>query len=252
MNLFDDDDNIIKLNARGHIIFVDGAILMKSNYFNHIIFGDGFMKSELGINGTYYVDCDSDVMIELIAYMETGYFKYNKINSSYMKSMLDKYGIEQSCNDKEKDAKIKKEKENINMIYDALVCYVAGIFKSNFILTNEFEKLEIKALFIPLYCENQNINIIKLSEKNDMFGRGQKYIEIGCRYNNELCDLRKLKLEKCQVNMMNLLEKYDIDEYVYVNDVYISPACVRFTSIMKDKKTVNNELDELTSSNDEA
>lgn len=87
-------ETIVKLNARGKIMYVDEAILAKSHYFRHALNGEGFQKSSPDDTGAYYVDCDHDVMTELTAYMETGYFKYKTINPKYLSIMLDKYGIE--------------------------------------------------------------------------------------------------------------------------------------------------------------
>jgi hypothetical protein len=94
-----DFNKIITLNARGDKIEIYEHHLMKSAYFRCLIGNPQSME--------YYVDCDKDVMLNLIAYMETNFTK-NNINDDYFKFYLDKFCIEYNSN--EKDKKIENTK----------------------------------------------------------------------------------------------------------------------------------------------
>lgn len=193
-------DNIIKLNARGHTMYVDEAILAKSNYFRHILKGDGFQKSLPDDKGEYYVDCDRDVMNELIAYMETGYFKHNRINTKYLEIMLDKYGI-----DREKPVSINNDK--INIIIDKIVEYIAKN------ITSEYEEIIVK--FVD--CNSDEIQIV-VSNNEPIFRKGKK-ITLICKYNGEIYKINKLLLNKNKKMIYLLLEKYKINKLLYVSRI---------------------------------
>jgi len=195
-------DHIIKLNARGHLMYVDEAILAKSHYFRHILRGDGFQKSLPDDKGAYYVDCDRDVMTELIAYMETGQFKYKGINTKYLQIMLDKYGI-----NREKEKPISNNTNEINIMIDKIVEYIA----KNII--NDYEEIIVQ--FVD--CNSDEIQIVAVN-KESLFRRGKRIILV-CKYNNKKYPINKLLLRKDKNMIYSSLEKYKIDKKLYVSRI---------------------------------
>ena len=102
INLIKMNKDIIKLNARGTIVYVDNAILTKSPYFQNLLFGENF-KSSVSSDDSYYIDCDHDIIVEIIAFLETGHLKYNKINSEYIGAIFDKFCIGNKIDYKEQN-----------------------------------------------------------------------------------------------------------------------------------------------------
>lgn len=225
-------DNIIKLNARGHTMYVDEAILAKSNYFRHILKGDGFQKSLPDDKGAYYVDCDRDVMTELIAYMETGQFKYKGINTKYLQIMLDKYGI-----DIEKP--VSNNTDKINILIDKIVEYIA----KNII--NEYEEIIVQ--FVD--CNSDEIQIVAIN-KESIFRREKNRVTLVCKYNNKNYPINKLLLQKDKRMIYSSLEKYKIDKTLYVSrisgydDIEIHFNIIPKGNIKNADEIVNNDEDD--------
>jgi hypothetical protein len=142
----DDFDSIIKIDARGKIFKVYKHILLKSTYFKIML--ENHDKKEDKI---YYVDCDKDVLIEMIAYMETDHMKTNNFRSNYLKFMMEKFGIDcqfkkkESIEDRikkrEMDKKQKEETFKKNLV-DFVISHVKNnnlVFSLEFLRRNENE-----------------------------------------------------------------------------------------------------------------
>lgn len=194
--------DIVKLNARGKTLLVDQNILIKSQYFKHMLFGDGFQKTQTLDDGSYYVDCDHDAMIELVAYMETGHFKYKTINPSYLKMMMHKYSI--TPDDEKAHKNEKNRKEKVTTLLDAMVKCVAQ--------SDLYAALEIAIRLIPCACKDISFVTIDKQERY----RDVSRLSIGCQYNSEENHLDDLFFKKNEPMIISLLKKYNIDRYVYI------------------------------------
>jgi len=232
-------DTIIKLNARGTIIYVDEAILIKSNYFRHMLRGEGFQKSLPNDEGAYYVDCDHDVMTELIAYMETGHFKYKKINLRFLKIMLDKYGVDI---EKPKTDNIDK----INTLLDKVIEYIANN------LINKYEEISVRFM----ESNTNEIQMITLKNKERIFRKGD-IITIGCKYNSKLYPINAELLRSNKTIIYSALEKYKVDKILFVNriskynDIEIEFCILPQHDIKNVDEHVDENINESDSENDE-
>lgn len=221
-------ETTIKLNARGTIIYVDEDILIKSHYFRHVIKGEGFQKSLPDNEGAYYVDCDHDVMTELIAYMETGHFKYKKINPNYLSIMLNKYGI-----DKEKPE--NKHIEKINQMLDKIIEYIASDVMSKFC-----EKISVQFLD----CNSDEIEIVILDTGEDSIHYrryGKKELTLGCKYNGEVYPISSSFLEKNKKMIYLSLKKNNLDKMFFVKITGYKNTAIELNKIPEDNRKINRD-----------
>lgn len=198
-------ETIVKLNARGRIMYVDEAILAKSHYFRHVLNGDGFQKSLPDEEGAYYVDCDHDVMTELIAYMETGSFKYKRIDSKYMSIMLDKYCITKETTHENNYI------EKINQMFTKLIKFIAKN-----VTINETDTIQIKSID----CNSEEIEIMILNKEKTSFLRHTKGIVIiGIKYNSDIYSIYSIPKDKQKKMINNLLNTYKLDKTFYIKNI---------------------------------
>jgi hypothetical protein len=77
--------DIITLETRTGPVRINKNILLKNSYFGSILTNN--------INH-YYVDIDKEILLELIAYMESGFFRTKIFNDNYLYFALKKFNIQ--------------------------------------------------------------------------------------------------------------------------------------------------------------
>lgn len=210
------DNTTIKLNARGTIIYVDYMILMKSNYFKNMLSGKLFEKSKSLEDGSYYVDCDSDVMIELIAYMETGLFKYTHINPKYMELMIHKYGI-----DFIKDSDLRIVNSNsCNDLLEKIMIYINNNIKDK---VDNYIHITLK----DTLCDTYEISCSISNPDANNYSTYYLY----CNYNYKLFDLSQIALKNIERTILELIKKYKLDHKYTCRSVNIHNQGVNTISL---------------------
>ena len=84
---------IILLDARGKKYEVYRSVLILSQYFNNMLGEGEFKKSKKRDDGSYYVDCDIEILKLMIGYIETGILRYSRYNTKYLVKIFAKFGI---------------------------------------------------------------------------------------------------------------------------------------------------------------
>jgi len=195
-------EHAVKLNARGTIMYVDEAILAKSSYFKHLLTGEVFSKSEPNDDDSYYVDCDIDVLTEIVAYMETGHFKYKQINSKYLEFMLIKYGIDVPD--------IKAKTHDINDVLESVVKHVGEEFRK------QVDIDQITVRFIG--CVSDKIEFITLKESRKYIMARRNEL-IACRYDYEKYNLRRLTTEGMKSRLYKIINGQKLNDVLYLLSV---------------------------------
>lgn len=208
------NQNMIKLNARGINMYVGYIILAKSPYFENLLSCDNFKSSIPDEeDGSYYVDCNHDVMVEIIAVLETGFYKYDKINPNYMREILNKY-----CIDFE-----NKEQNNLcaNKLNDA-------IEKINEEIKKRSVEPDTRTIGLNYNKKITSINICMIESFKD-----ENSISFTSCCNNTvnkliftvLCNRKKINLsdygtiEFIQNHLIYLLDKYDLNHMYCITSV---------------------------------
>ncbi len=185
---------IVKLNARGTTMYVDRDILLKSDYFRCLLSDDRFKKAEPNDDNSYYVDCDSDVMVELIAYMETGCFKYKTINPRYLHMIACKFGV---CVEK------KLKVTDISVLFDAVIKYILPHTQKYNVITIEF-----------LGCSPDGIKFVTMQPKRRLRVTQDNEITFGC-YSGEH-KVTKTTLTDNETKIHNSLKAHNLHDKLYI------------------------------------
>lgn len=176
---------------------------MKSNYFKNMLSGESFKKTEPSEDGSYYVDCDSDVMTELIAYMETGHFKYKKICSKYLMIIMNKYGIDM-------DVSVKNNKlQSFNSLIEKIIVHL-----KEFIINKNNEIINvIKIKLVESACEDYEItNSINRKYSDEC-------INYLCSFNYKLYEISSDTINKGKRIISEILKKYELDNTYYCDRI---------------------------------
>lgn len=98
--------NTITLNARGTQITLYKDFLLQIKYFNCLL-GNEQWKSASPVDNAYFIDCDADVFLDIISYVEFGEFRKNTYSKSFLRKVMDKFGIEYEFEDLASDSELE-------------------------------------------------------------------------------------------------------------------------------------------------
>ena len=87
-------EEIILLDARGQIYKVCESVLRLSQYFNNMLGNGKFEGSKKQKDGSYYVDCDIEVLKLLIGFIETDILLHCQYDIKYLKKIFAKFGVD--------------------------------------------------------------------------------------------------------------------------------------------------------------
>jgi hypothetical protein len=87
------EEKIILLDARGEKYKVCESILKLSQYFNNMLGGSEFKGSKKQDDGSYYVDCDIEVLKLMIGFIETGILLHTRYDMKHLRKIFAKFGI---------------------------------------------------------------------------------------------------------------------------------------------------------------
>ena len=91
------NNETVIINARGVLIEVYKSVLLHSTspFFRNLLVSNlSFAESTPREDGSYFIDCDEDVLRSLLSYMEFGLWPTMRYNPTYLKAVCDKFAID--------------------------------------------------------------------------------------------------------------------------------------------------------------
>lgn len=143
-------------------------------------------------------------MTELIAYMETGQFKYKKICAKYLMIILDKYGINLN-------APVENDKSQpITSLIEKIIVHL-----KEFMMNKDNNEIidEIKIKLVESACEDYEIT---KSINKRLLNDCHNFV---CTYNYKLYNISSDALNKGKRTISEILKKYELDNTYYCDRI---------------------------------